>query len=98
MKIKRRSEEQWRAIINAYESSGLNGAEYCRQQGLNSKSFYRATAKYKTSKPSTRFVEARMPDKPDSGALTITLPHGQITCPVGVSPTWLAELFKALAK
>lgn len=36
----RRSESDWRELVEAQEASGLNGAQFCKEHGLNTKYFY----------------------------------------------------------
>lgn len=33
--MKRRSTHDWRALVEAFESSGLSQAAFCREHGLN---------------------------------------------------------------
>lgn len=46
----------WAKHIEAWELSGLNKADYCRQNGLSSYSFYEKTRKHR-QKTSNPFVE-----------------------------------------
>ena len=36
----RRSKQQWHDLLDQQEQSGLSGAAFCRQQGINPKRFY----------------------------------------------------------
>lgn len=40
-KRQRHTEIEWRALIKRQQASGQSGLVFCRQQGLNPKSFYR---------------------------------------------------------
>ena len=36
----RRSEEEWRELVERHEQSGLTAAEFCEREGINSVSLY----------------------------------------------------------
>ena len=37
MATRHRTTEQWQAIINDYQASGLSGVEFCRREGIHPK-------------------------------------------------------------
>ena len=54
----RRSESQWRALIEEQASSGLTAAEFCRQQSLNPK-YFSTRKRQLSSKPASAFVQVK---------------------------------------
>jgi hypothetical protein len=89
---------KWLDIIERQEVSDLNIAQFCRQQQLSCKSFYR----YKTlfnlegapSKPQD-FVKVNPPELTEPG-LKICTPAATMMLPASVCPVWLATLLKGL--
>jgi hypothetical protein len=55
----RRSSEDWRALIKAQQSSGLNQTQFCKQQGLSPKYFSLRKGKQSSEKGSSSFVQAK---------------------------------------
>ena len=82
----------WQALINQWQVSGLNGSQFCKQNGLDSGQFYYWSGKFiKPSSPpagvpTTGFATVVMSDAPtaDSG-LRFTLPNGCAI--VGITPS-----------
>ena len=53
----RRSADQWRAIIQRYESSDLSQREFCSQEGLTLTSFTRWLRRFRSDNHQPGFVE-----------------------------------------
>ena len=58
--IRRRSVESWRALVARQVSSGISVQAFCRQQGLNTWTFYgwRSRLRQRTAVPETAAVDA----------------------------------------
>ena len=94
----RRTESEWRALIEKFEAGNESEAAFCRGKKLSRKSFrewrarlaettarprrVRATRKRKTSQ--ARFVELVVPSRPEPG------PEFEIELPGGVRLRWRA--------
>jgi hypothetical protein len=105
-KRKHRSQAEWQAIIQQQKDSGLNAAEFCRQQGLLSKTFYKrrlaqsVVANVQTSHPS--FIKIRKPStqiaSSTSGPVGILHYHNsQLHIQSNTDAHWLAQLMQALS-
>lgn len=53
----RRSREQWRTIIRAFEASGLSSREYCHEQGLTPSVFGKWNRVFRSESGITPFIE-----------------------------------------
>lgn len=96
MASRRRTQDQWQAVIHDFQASELSGVEYCRREGINTKSFYRAKSAY-SSKPSSKsFIQAR-PRVVSSAEIVLVLENCKIQCSSDVSPQWIAELVNTLS-
>lgn len=99
---KRRSDDEWRHLIEQQSGSGLSGLAFCQQHGLLAKTFYRQRKLLSGSRlvPTVRpFI------KVDSGPvqLAATQPEAilqyrdsRLQLPVGTDPAWLARLMNSL--
>lgn len=57
-----RTDEEWRAIIEAQQCSGLNPTQYCRQNTITRSAFCNAKKRlYPLRKQPTHFIHARVP-------------------------------------
>lgn len=90
---------KWRQHIEAWQSSGMTQADYCRQHQLNARTFGARLSDYRQSPPSNSV--ALIPVQVETAAvetLVFTDAHGhRLTLPTTVSARWLAELLKCLA-
>ena len=97
--MKRRTQAQWQALIEAHAGSGMTAASFCREHRLNARYFSlrRRQLGGVEGQASTRFVSVSV-SKPLSGErITVRDPSGAvIELPVSVSPQWLAQLLQAL--
>lgn len=95
------SQERQGGHIKAWQASGLSQAAYCRDHGLNSKTFgnwlrtYRDVQKH--NQPSSLIPAKITPAAPLSGYLKLRCSGGHtLELPADVSPQWLGELLKCL--
>ncbi|MDX1474837.1 MAG: hypothetical protein R3309_11760 [Reinekea sp.] len=93
---------KWQALIEQQSSSGLSISEFCRKKGLTSSNFYKYRLALSETSPSTsnqRFVKLKRSVVNTAGGAILQLDYGQTQLRIAdsVSPTWLAELLKALA-
>ena len=97
----------WRRHVDAWRESGLSQADYCRQQGLNHKTFSVWTRRVQVDLSMDKNVPLGLlpvqVEPPASVAstqasMTLRLVHGaQLELSTAVSPRWLAELLRCLA-
>lgn len=95
----RRSQADWRALIEAQVSSGMTAAAFCLKHGINQKyfSFRRRQLGAKAASPSSRFIPVKLSGV--SRAEMLRLRVGTSTTlelPPSVEPEWLAGLLRAL--
>jgi hypothetical protein len=96
---------QWCRHVEAWRESGLNQANYCRQQGLNPKTFSAWARRALPIDKNTPLDVVFVPVTPSPPAATaearvimLRFPHGaQLELSTAASPRWLAELLRCLA-
>jgi hypothetical protein len=95
---------QWQRHVEAWRESGLSQADYCRQQGLNPKTFSawaRRALLIDKSAPLEIIavqVTSSAPAVITETSLILRLAHGaQLELSTEVPPRWLAELLRCLA-
>ena len=99
--MKRRTQAQWRELIQEQKTSGKTAVEFCQEHGLCPNYFSlrksqlsRATPP--TPKPSFIAVNAQPAPAKQLG-LSLVLPdHSTLTLPATISAQWVAELLLAL--
>lgn len=86
--------------IEAWQTSGLSQAAYCRQAGLNAKNLSRWLREYQLTPESIapRLIPVELkPTEVSTGVLYLRLPQGPtLELPITVSPRWLGELLQCL--
>ncbi|MFZ2168116.1 MAG: IS66 family insertion sequence element accessory protein TnpB [Methylococcaceae bacterium] len=94
----------WQRHVKAWRESGLSQADYCRQQGINPKTFSawarRALPIDKNTPLDVVSVQvAPSPPAAEADAIImLRFSHGaQLELSTAVSPRWLAELLRCLA-
>lgn len=95
------SQEKQEQHIKAWQKSGLTQVTYCREHGLNSKTFgnwlraYRDVQKYDQR---TSLIPVKItPTAPVSDYLKLRCSSGHtLELPTDISPQWLGELLKCL--
>lgn len=93
----------WKAHINAWQSSGLSQAAYCRQHQLTYTTFsarlceFRSQAKTSPSAPPLLLpIHVQPPLSPEAGLVLHHAKGYRLELPAGVSASWLAELWRCL--
>lgn len=93
----------WTTHINAWKSSGLSQAAYCRQHQLTYTTFsarlseLRAQVKSSPSAPAVLLpIHVQPHPSPEVGLVLHHAKGHRLVLPVGVSATWLAELLRCL--
>ena len=86
---KRRSKAEWRALIEAQESSGVSVRAFCEARGLNENYFHKRRQALKGSAFAAVQVQPT--------AIGVVIRHGEasVEC-CGASATWIADVLKAL--
>lgn len=91
---------RWQKHIEAWQSSGLSQAAYCRQHGLNPNSFSGRLHHFRSRKKAQNLelIPVQVQPVPTaSGVMVLRHAKGhQLELPVTVSPRWLAELLQCL--
>ncbi|MGZ4995883.1 MAG: IS66 family insertion sequence element accessory protein TnpA [Methylobacter sp.] len=90
---------KWRQHIEAWQSSGMTQAGYCRQHQLNVRTFGARLSDYRKSAQSNSAALIPVQVEPVAAeVLVFTDVHGhRLTLPTTVSAHWLAELLRCLA-
>ena len=97
----------WYRHVEAWRESGLSQADYCRQQGLNHKTFSVWTRRVQVDLSLDKDapldllpvqLEPSAPVASTQASVMLRLAHGaQLELSTAVSPRWLAELLRCLA-
>jgi hypothetical protein len=94
----------WSQHIDAWRTSGLTQAQYCRQHGLAAKSFsfwLRRRRAEESAPPSVDLIPVQIAatEKLSNSvsAFTVNYQGVEIQLSTDVSPRWLAELLQCLA-
>ena len=98
----RRTLDDWRKLVNQQIDSDLSVAEFCQQNNLGETYFYKRKSDLKKRPVKTQpsnFIKVRQPKKApvDSASIQLQCQQLDLRLPLSISPTWLAELIKALA-
>jgi hypothetical protein len=99
--MKRRTQEEWRALFAAQAGSGQTAAAFCLERGVCPKYFsLRRRQLLGRASPRTAlagFVPVALPRLAEAPMLEVRLVTGlQLRVPAGVSAPWLAEFVRAL--
>lgn len=93
----------WKTHINAWQSSGLSQAAYCRQHQLTYTTFsarlceFRAQAKSSPSAPPVLLpIHVQRHPSPEARLVLHHALGHRLELPAGVSASWLAELWRCL--
>jgi hypothetical protein len=97
----------WRRHVEAWRESGLSQADYCRQQGLNHKTFSVWTRRVQVDLSLDKnapldLLPVQLEPSPSvastQASMMLRLAHGaQLELSTAVPPGWLAELLRCLA-
>jgi hypothetical protein len=100
--MKRRTQTDWRVLIEQQAKSRLSVAEFCQQHNLGQTYFYKRKSdlnRLSTDKPNSSFIQVNRakPTVAPNDLIKILHHKTRLSVPVNVSPTWLAQLIKSLA-
>ena len=92
---------QWWRHVKMWRESGMSQADYCRQQGLNPKTFSKWARCEHPADPNAPIevlpVQVTPPLPATEAAVVLKLAQGiQLELSTTVSPRWLAELLQCL--
>jgi transposase len=96
----RRSRDDWRAHVAAWQRSGMTSAEYARQHGLHPKTFrwWRSELRRHDRAPSNTLTLVPVKAVPPAAEpVEVTLPGGLVVrVPEQADPARVAQLVRAL--
>ena len=94
------SSEARRIHIEAWQTVGMSQAAYCREQGLNTKTFGNWVRKHRSGQDTESVALVPVTIKPMSAPTDTLRLRGRgdhvLELPSTVSPHWLGELLKCL--
>lgn len=95
------SKKDQQSHVEAWWASGISQAAYCREHGLNAKTFGNWLRVYRIERKevhSSALIPVTIrPVAPSLDALKLRCPGGHaLELPANVSPRWLGELLKCL--
>ena len=95
----RRTKDDWRKLIEQQAKSNLSVTEFCKQNRLGQTYFYKQRSDLKKQSQSSSFIKVSPLKTARLHRASIKLQYQQaeLSLPLSLSPTWLAELIKALA-
>ena len=99
--MNRRTKEQWQALFEAHEKSGLSATAFCKEHSLNPKYFslrrkqLHSVASQEGRAPFVR-VEP-LTNLVDTHQIKLNGSYGELLLPDSLSPEWVAALLKQLA-
>jgi len=100
---KRRSRTQWQSLIEDQAQSGLSITEFCKQQGLVTKYFYRKRRQLRDGKALVQTGESFVRVSPEPSftmppEAVLLLHHRdcRLQLPTTTDPAWLAQLLQSL--
>ena len=103
---KRRSNQEWQALFQQYESSNMTQRVFCEQHGLSLSTFFAKRRQLQTeAQPATvGFVRAEVVEKTTkyqaqiaTANMTLLVNDVELSIPQGTPATYLAELIGALS-
>lgn len=95
----RRSSQEWQAIIEQHEASGLSVVDFCNKQQLDYKYFHarkRTLLKRQQSKLASPFIKVSRA-LPGHTGMPLQLGDAKLSLLVNTEPDWSAQLLKALS-
>jgi hypothetical protein len=103
----RKSKEQWLALFKQHDDSGLNASEFCRVKQLCNRYFSKRkeeldwpSAKDVDEETSPRLVKVSRATTVDTNqheSMLLVTNNIRLNIPLSQSPTWVAELVKAIS-
>ncbi|MGI9918139.1 MULTISPECIES: IS66 family insertion sequence element accessory protein TnpA [Vibrio harveyi group] len=108
-----RTSKEWQEIIQEFDGSGLSPSKFCLLHGINIKTFtnnrykQRKTVKppepepfIEVAKPNVEQRSETKPHRKSIGLSSLRLEVGdcQLHIPTSVTPAWIAELLREVAK
>ena len=99
--MKSRTHQQWRELFKQQADGDLSVAAFCKEHGIGQSYYYKRKidlAVKNDERPTSNFIKVKPPSKNIIPTPSIKLQYQQIRLmlPTSISPTWLAELIKAL--
>ncbi|MEZ8154296.1 IS66 family insertion sequence element accessory protein TnpB [Vibrio splendidus] len=103
---KRRTNLEWQALFDQYESSNITQRNFCEQHGLSLSTFFAKRCQFQTANQSESvgFVRAEIVEKTTkyqaqiaTANMTLLINDVELSIPQGTPATYLAELIGALS-
>jgi transposase-like protein len=98
--ILRQGRDKWPEIISAQNTGGLSVSAYCRQQGINEKTFYNWRKKLGNSQETKpkRFIQIKAMESGSGKVLRIQTPGGyRLEVESGVEKSHVQSILEVLA-
>ena len=103
MRQPRRSPQQWLALFDKQQSSGLSAAEFCKAQNMNLKTWYAKRSDLRQMYTRSGFVRVEREVTTsyssancDDSGLQLTFGASALSLPESTDAVWLATLMKHL--
>uniref|UniRef100_UPI0003815C82 IS66 family insertion sequence element accessory protein TnpA n=3 Tax=Psychromonas ossibalaenae TaxID=444922 RepID=UPI0003815C82 len=93
--MKLTAKDKWTKLITEQQESGLTVAQFCRDNSLNSKSFYNWRIKITTLSEALSFVKVQSASAPvpiSKNSIQLHFSNTSLSLPGTVSPVWVAAL------
>ena len=97
---KRKSKEQWMALINEFKASGLNLTTWCREKGICKSSIYPYITKFNTPvKPSEqKWGSIIIPRNVEASSISLKIGSISIDIKNGVDKVTLSDVLNVILK
>ncbi len=97
-KGKKRTLEQWNALFELHQSSGLSAAEFCRRNNIQPKTFSARKVLWNKNAKISTFLKVETPPttilESPSFAIQLSIGALQLTLPENIEPYWVGQLLK----
>lgn len=98
--MKPTAKDKWTKLITKQQESDLTVAQFCRDNNLNSNSFYNWRIKISTLSETPSFVKVQPASAPalvSKNQIELRFSTAVLSLPDAISPVWVATLLKGLA-
>lgn len=87
----------WHTLVERHTESGLSGAAFCKEQGINPQRFYSWRRRLRSDSPGPGFIRLVPTARSSQSGIRIVLDHGMsVELDKGFDPLTLREAVDAL--